>query len=67
MWTRGQGRWVELSVRLRLLQHAQAEEERWRSKEEALQRAIEGYEEHRERVSTAEQVRRALSKLTRRQ
>lgn len=45
---------------------ARAEEKRRRS-EEALQRAIERYEEHRERVSTAEHVRWALSKLTRRQ
>jgi DnaD/phage-associated family protein len=45
---------------------AQAEEERRRS-EEALRWALERYEEHRERVSTSEHVRRALSKLTRRQ
>jgi hypothetical protein len=45
---------------------ARAEEERWRS-EEALQRAIERYDEHRERVSTTKHVLWALPKLTRRQ
>jgi hypothetical protein len=45
---------------------ARAEEERRRS-EAALQRAIERYEKHGERVSTTEHVRWALSKLTRRQ
>jgi hypothetical protein len=45
---------------------ARAEEERRRS-EEALQRAIERYEEHKERVSTSKHVQWAISKLTRRQ
>ena len=45
---------------------ARAEEERRRS-EEALQRAMERNEEHRERVSTSEHVQWAISKLTRRQ
>jgi hypothetical protein len=45
---------------------ARAEEERRRS-EEALQRALERYHEHRERVSTNKHVQWAISKLTRRQ
>jgi hypothetical protein len=45
---------------------ARAEEERRRS-EEALQLAIQRYDEHRERVSTTKHVLWALPKLTRRQ
>jgi len=45
---------------------ARAEEERRRSKE-ALQRAIERYDEHREQVSTTKHALWALSKITRRQ